>query len=410
MRNQKKRIFATQFQQMKTKRAFIGLLGRRNQGKSSLANAIAGQEISIVSPTPGTTTDPVKKSMEIFGLGPVVLVDTAGIDDEGGLGEQRIRKSVEAIKTLDSALLVISEGVFEEPERQLVDLLRQYSVPFAIVHNKSDLMPLPVELRSTVEAFKVPVLECDSVSRTGIPAIIDAIVGITPKSAYQPELLVGDLVAPGDIVALVMPQDDEAPEGRLILPQVQVIRDLLDHHAVAVPLQPEELAGFLQQCRPTMVITDSQAFAAVSQIVPADIPLTSFSIILSRAKGNFELFLSGTRHIGELHDGDRILMMESCSHATSCGDIGRHKLPTLLQKQTGKNLRFEFVAALNPLPEDLGSYALAIQCGGCMVTRKQLQNRVMQVSELGIPISNYGMAIAFLTGIFDRVTEPFCKG
>lgn len=392
---------------MKTKRVFLGILGRRNQGKSTLVNAIAGQQVAIVSAKPGTTTDPVRKSMEIFGLGPVVLVDTAGIDDVGELGGQRIKKTVDAIKTLDVALLVISENQFGEPERRIIEMLHDFAIPFAIVHNKADLCPLSHELERELSAFSVPIIQCSADKNIGIQKVIDALVRITPATAYQRDLLVGDLVKPGACVALVMPQDDEAPEGRLILPQVQVIRDLLDNHAVATALQPEELADYLRNNRPDFVITDSQVFADVSKTVPADIPLTSFSIVLARSKGNFETFLKSTPYIERLQNGDTVLMLESCSHATSCGDIGKHKIPALLQKVTGKQLHFDFIAALDPLPDDLHRYAMAIQCGGCMVTKKQLQNRVQQIVNQQIPISNYGLVIAYLTGIFNRVTEPF---
>ena len=394
---------------MKTKRVFIGIFGRRNRGKSSLVNALAGQEVAIVSDIAGTTTDPVRKSIEIFGIGPAVLVDTAGIDDDGELGRQRVRKTFEVLKTVDVAVLVISHNTFGEPERAAIGKFREFEVPFAIVHNKADEQPLADSLCGELEQLAVPVLECSACTRSGIPELIDAIVRITPPSAYLSDSLVGDFLGAGDEVALVMPQDSEAPEGRLILPQVQVIRDVLDNHAVAACLQPEELADYLKTHKPAFVITDSQVFAEVAEVVPPGIPLTSFSIILSRAKGNFDLFLEGTPHLASLTDGDRVLMMESCTHVTSCEDIGRHKIPTLVRKVTGKKLEFDFVAALEPLPDDLAKYAVAIQCGGCMVTKKQLRNRVAQVSAAGVPVTNYGMAIAWATGIFGRVTEIFRK-
>lgn len=400
---------------MKAKHVYIGIFGKRNQGKSALINAIAGQDIAIVADVAGTTTDPVKKSIEIFGIGPSVLVDTAGIDDEGEIGCKRVQKTFEAAKTVDVALLVISENQFGAAETTMIQKFREYHTPFLIVQNKADMVPLSVDLKQELLSFNVPVLECSAKNHNGIDELVKAIVRITPSSAHQPDTLVGDCVKRGDLVVLVMPQDAEAPEGRLILPQVQVIRDLLDNHAVAIALQTEELSDFLQTQTPKLIITDSQVFAEVSQIVTTveqatpgkHLPLTSFSIILSRAKGNFELFLQGTPAIENLKDGDRILMMESCTHVTSCEDIGRHKIPALLRKSTGKKLDFTFVAALEPLPHNLSEYALAIQCGGCMVTKKQLQNRVEQVRKSGVPITNYGMAIAWLTNIYTRVTEIF---
>ena len=401
-------LLHSQFIHMKTKRIFIGIFGRRNQGKSSLINALAGQELAIVSDIPGTTTDPVKKSIEIFGIGPAVLVDTAGIDDdETDIGRQRVRKSLDTLSTIDAAILVLSHNQFGDQEEKLIHLFQQYELPFVLVHNKSDKEALIPAVREKMETVGAPIIECSSHEKTGLKPLIQTLTRIIPKSAYQPDTLLGDLVSPGDTVVLVMPQDSEAPEGRLILPQVQVIRDLLDHQAVAISLQPEQLPGFLQQHHPKFVVTDSQVFATVSGCVPPEIPLTSFSIVLARAKGHFNLFLEGTTHLSQLQDGDRILMMESCTHVTSCEDIGRHKIPTLLQKVTGKKLQFDFVSALSALPDDLSPYAMGIQCGGCMVTQKQLHNRVAQLSRQGIPVSNYGMTIAYLTGIFDRVTAIF---
>jgi len=392
---------------MKTKRVFIGIFGRRNKGKSSLINALAGQEIAIVSEMAGTTTDPVKKTIEIFGIGPTVLIDTAGIDDTGSIGKKRIQKTNETLKIIDVAILLIADNQFSTDEENLIERFSEYNIPYLIVHNKSDIIALNSELRTRLSAYHVPVLECSATNQQGVTAILDALVAITPTSAYIQDTLVGDLVVEGESVVLVMPQDAEAPEGRLILPQVQVIRDILDQHAVAIALQPEELSAFLKNFTPKMVITDSQAFATIAPCVPEHIPLTSFSIVLSRAKGNFEAYLKGTPHINELKDNDKILMLESCTHVTACEDIGRHKIPQLMQKVTGKKLIFDFVSALQPLPENLQQYAMAIQCGGCMVTQKQLQNRVNQIIRSGVPISNYGMTLACLTGIFKRATQLF---
>lgn len=391
---------------MKTKRIFIGIFGRRNQGKSSLINTIAGQEIAIVSEIPGTTTDPVKKSIEVFGIGPVVFVDTAGIDDTGEMGKKRIAKTKEVLKIIDVAIIVISENTFGDFEKEWIKELQNFAIPFVIVHNKSDQEALMESLKQELVVYNAPVLECSSTQKIGISELIDALVKITPSSAYVLNTLVGDLVSQGDIIVLVMPQDSEAPEGRLILPQVQLIRDILDNHAVAVCLQPQELEEYLNKQTPDLVIIDSQVFDFVSKIVPASIPLTSFSIVLARVKGNFEDYLKGTPYVSKLKDGDKILMLESCTHVTSCEDIGRHKIPQMLRKYTGKELYFEWVSALSSLP-NLDNFSMGIQCGACMVTQKQVYNRIKQLLDKKLPVSNYGMTIAYVTGVFDRVTEIF---
>jgi len=310
------------------------------------------------------------------------------------------------VKTIDVAVLVISENTFGEPEEKWIKDLVFYAIPFVIVHNKSDKEVLSDKLKKRLLGFKVPVLECSSFQKSGMDELVNALVKITPSSAYVSNSFVGDIVEPGALVVLVMPQDSEAPEGRLILPQVQLIRDILDNHAVAIGLQPQELEAYIKKQTPDLVITDSQAFDFVSKIVPAGLPLSSFSIILARAKGNFEDYLKGTPHISKLKDGDKILMLESCTHVTSCEDIGRHKIPQMLRKFTGKELHFEWVSALSPLP-DLHQFAMGIQCGACMVTQKQVFVRMKHLLDKKIPISNYGMTIAYVTGIFNRVTEIF---
>jgi [FeFe] hydrogenase H-cluster maturation GTPase HydF len=392
---------------MRNKAVYIGVFGRGNQGKSSMVNALTGQQTAIVSDVAGTTTDPVRKSMEIFGIGPVTVVDTAGLDDPTELGAKRLQKTMQTLDQIDLALLVFSGNQWGASEIQLAEKLKSKDVPFVIVHNKSDVECLSPALGRQLEArYGVTVCSCSAQTGEGVPELVRAMVAAIPDSAYRSTSMVGDVVKRGDVVALVMPQDSEAPEGRLILPQVQMIRDLLDCHAIAVPMQLEELAVFLSRQRPDLVITDSQVFAEVNKQLPADIPLTSFSILLSRAKGNFEYCLEGTPHIDRLRDGDRILMLESCTHITSCEDIGRVKIPRLLRKYTGKSLEFDHVSSLDPLP-DLAGYAMAIQCGACMVTRRQIANRLKQIEDFPLPISNYGMCIAYVTGIFNRVTAIF---
>ncbi|MBO4739071.1 MAG: [FeFe] hydrogenase H-cluster maturation GTPase HydF [Bacteroidales bacterium] len=391
---------------MKTKRVFIGIFGRKNQGKSSLINALTRQDIAIVSPMAGTTTDPVKKSMEIFGIGPVVLIDTAGIDDDSTLGQQRVSKTMDTIPTIDAGIVVLTHNEFTGYEKELCSRLTAHHIPFLFVYNKHDLCPVTDTFRAQLSSYGVPVVTASALHGSGIQEVIDAIVSITPPSAYKAHTLIGDKIHEGDTVLLVMPQDEEAPEGRLILPQVQMIRDILDNHAMAVCIQPEELSACLQKHTPRLVITDSQAFKEVNAMLPREIPLTGFSIIMARAKGHFEQYIQGTPHISRLKDGDRILMLESCTHPSRCNDIGRVKIPGLIRKFTGKQLEFDIVSALSPLPE-LTPYAMAIQCGACMVSDKQVNERIQHIINRHIPVSNYGMTLAYLNHIFDRAVEIF---
>lgn len=375
----------------------IGIFGRRNNGKSSLINAITGQEVAIVDAMAGTTTDPVRKSIEIFGIGPCIIIDTAGIDDEGVIGAKRIQKSMDVLKIIDLAILVIVDYEVGVPERQLMEQFRQYEIPYLIVNNKSDLQPI-----REVVVGDCKILNISTKTGFGIEEVLAEMVKRMPASAYQSRSLLGDLIGEGDEVLLVTPIDTEAPEGRLILPQVQMIRDILDNEAIAIVLKEDKVADYLRNHRtPKLVITDSQAFHKVEKVVPKNIPLTGFSIVLARQKGEFEAYLKGTPRLRDLRDGDRILMLESCTHLTSCEDIGRVKLPRLIRKFTGKELLFDFVSGLNQIP-DIQQYAMVIQCGGCMVTRKQLRERLRPAIEAGIPVSNYGMVLAYVNGIFDR--------
>ena len=375
----------------------IGIFGRRNNGKSSLINAITGQEVAIVDDMAGTTTDPVRKSIEIFGVGPCIVIDTAGIDDEGTVGAKRVQKSLDVLKIIDLAILVITDYEVGIPERQLMEQFRQYEIPYLIVNNKSDLYTVR---EMDIDGRKV--LNVSTKTHMGIDAVLQEIVRIMPESAYRTRSLLGDFISEGDEVILVTPIDKEAPEGRLILPQVQMIRDILDNEAIAIVLKEDKVAAYLQNHRaPKLVITDSQAFHEVEKVVPRDIPLTSFSIVLAHQKGEFEAYLEGTPKLRYLRDGDCILMLESCTHLTSCEDIGRVKIPRLIQKFTGKTLHFDFVSGLNQIP-DIRQYAMVIQCGGCMVTRKQLKERLRLAIAAGVPVSNYGMVLAYVNGIFDR--------
>ena len=361
----------------------IGFFGRRNVGKSTMVNWLTGQQIAIVSDTAGTTTDPVRKSMEIGGIGPVVLIDTAGIDDEGELGRMRVEKSMAALADVDLALLLYTEGCYGEPEERVENWCTEHGTPMLKVMTKAE----PIDKEHLIEEIKKAL----------------------PESAYRGRSLLGDVVKAGDTVVLVTPIDSSAPEGRMILPQVQVLRDLMDIHAQAFFCQPEELSSTLVSLKesPTLVVTDSQAFKQVASIVPGNVPLTSFSVVLARQKGLFSQYLEGTRKIGDLKDADRVLLLESCTHNVTCEDIGRVKLPAALKKATGKALTCEVIGGQSPLPSDMSQYALVIQCGGCVITAQQVKARLLPALEAGVPVSNYGLALAWCNGIFERATKIF---
>ncbi|MDD3788679.1 MAG: [FeFe] hydrogenase H-cluster maturation GTPase HydF [Petrimonas sp.] len=398
---------------MTNSRPHIGIFGRRNSGKSSLINLLTAQNVAIVSDTPGTTTDPVKKSVEIFGIGPAIIVDTAGIDDIGALGQKRIQKSIEAIKKVDCAILLIAGNQFGVYE---IDLIRQFEkldTPYLIVHNKKDIAKIASHTKTVIKQYSnAQVIDFSAKNAKKTDKLIEAIKKIIPENVYQKTSLMGDLVKPKDVVLLITPIDSEAPEGRMILPQNQAIRDALDNNSITVVVKETELGDFLALgIKPALAVTDSQAFGYVSERIPESVPLTSFSILFARLKGDFDAYLQGTPHIAELKDGDNILILESCTHQVSCDDIGRVKIPKLLQKFTGKKLSFTFVSGLSeigpPKSPQGGTYALVIQCGGCMVTRKQLLNRLKPFISERTPVTNYGMTLAYVNGIFERATAVF---
>ncbi|MCG8411197.1 MAG: [FeFe] hydrogenase H-cluster maturation GTPase HydF [Bacteroidales bacterium] len=396
----------------KESKPHIGIYGRRNNGKSSLINCLANQDIAIVSDYAGTTTDPVKKSFEITGFGPVILIDTAGIDDIGELGNKRIEKTLASIKTIDLAILVITNNTFGEFETMLINEFKKSDTPFFIVHNKSDIEKLSEDTKEFILLkSNTEIIEFDTIKANNLELIIKTIKTTIPESSYKTPSLVGDLISYGDIVLLITPIDIEAPAGRIILPQVQAIRDILDNDAVAIVLKEREVDAFLRKTKikPALAITDSQIFTKADASIPSDIPLTSFSTILARYKGDFESYLKGTPKISELKNGDRILLLESCTHHVSCDDIGRVKIPRWLSNFTGKQLEYEVVSGLDKLPRDITEYALLIQCGGCVITRKQLINRLKPATDAGIPVTNYGMAIAYIQGIYNRAIAPFTK-
>lgn len=391
----------------------IGIYGRRNNGKSSLINMLVGQDVAIVSDYAGTTTDPVKKSLEILKFGPVIVIDTAGIDDEGELGKQRISKTLDSIKHIDMAILLIVNNVWGIFEEQLVNEFVKIELPYAIVHNKYDVCPMTTDLRSLLGALhtKPMVVEVSTKTGYGFDVLVEAIRKTIPESSWETPTLLGDIVGKGDVVLLITPIDSQAPAGRLILPQVQTIRDVLDNDAVSIVLKDTEVENFLRSTgiRPALVVTDSQIFHRAHSLIPSDVQLTSFSILLARLKGDFDNYIKGTPYISQLVDNDRVLILESCAHHVSCDDIGRVKIPNLMLKYTGKKLVFEVVPGLDNLPRSVTDYALIVQCGGCVVTRKQLYNRLKPAVEAGVPVTNFGMAIAYMQGIFERAIAPFIK-
>ena len=395
---------------LKSQKPHIGIFGRRNVGKSSLINAMTGQEIAIVSDKAGTTTDPVTKTMEIIGIGPVVLTDTAGIDDAGELGEKRVARTIRAIDTIDVGIITISHNAFGEYERRILEELTRRKTPFFVVHTKSDLAALEESKKTEIgDAAGTDVIGFSSTRPDNFDDVVELMKKHLPPSSYQKPSILGDMVNEGDVVVLVTPVDIETPEGRIILPQVQTIRDLLDNHCISVVLKAEELATFLERSAiaPKIVVTDSQAFAHVDATVAREIPITSFSILYARMKGDFENFMKGTPAISKLSDDDRVLILESCTHHVAGEDIARVKLPRWLSSFTGKRLEFDVTVGLTDPPRQWDEYSLVVQCGGCMLTRKQVLMRLRPAIEKGLPVTNYGMAIAYCLGIYDRAIEPF---
>jgi [FeFe] hydrogenase H-cluster maturation GTPase HydF len=396
----------------KDQKPHIGIYGRRNNGKSSLINALAGQDIAIVSDHAGTTTDPVKKSFEITGFGPVILIDTAGIDDSGELGTKRVDRTIRTLEIIDLALLLVTYNSWGKYEDELIKKFSDLDIPYIIVHNKSDLQVPTMEFRKKVKSLAgQDPFEFSSVDKRNYEELIKVIRETIPEHSYKTPLLLGDLLKYGDIVILITPIDVEAPAGRLILPQVQAIRDILDNDAVAIILKEREVDAFLKKTKikPALAITDSQVFVKADASIPSDIPLTSFSIMLARFKGDFDSYLKGTPSISNLKDGDRVLLLESCTHHVACDDIGRIKIPRWITNFTGKNIEYDVVAGLDVLPRPITDYSLVIQCGGCMITRKQLHNRLNPAIKAGVPVTNYGMAIAYVLGIYKRAIAPFIK-
>ncbi len=397
---------------MKSLNPHIGIYGRRNNGKSSLINSLSFQDTAIVSNIAGTTTDPVKKSIEMFGLGPVVLIDTAGIDDSGELGEKRILRTKKTIEQIDLAILVLSQNVFGNFEEQLISNFQEYDLPYIIVHNKKDIEVCSKELKDQIlNQYNQSVLDYSSMDSEMSSILSDLIIEKTPKTAYTNPSLFSDLASKGDVVLLITPIDTEAPEGRMILPQVQAIRDVLDNDAICVVVKETEVEAFLSktQIKPVIAVTDSQIFKLADSLIPKDVPLTSFSTLLARYRGDFDAYLEGTSNLENLKAGDRVLILESCTHHTTCDDIGRVKIPNWMNGFTKQKIDYDVVAGLDQINRPINDYSIVIQCGGCMITRQQLRNRLHSAIKAGVPVTNYGMAIAYMNGIYKRAIAPFEK-
>lgn len=381
-------------------RPHIGFFGRRNAGKSSLLNAVTNQDISVVSEYAGTTTDPVSKAMEMLPAGPVVVIDTPGFDDVGELGELRVKKTKQVLNKTDAAILVCDALTgLTDCDRQLISLFKSKNIPYIAAYTKCDLVeniPQPKENEIYVS----------SKTGRGINELKDKIASLISVNAKK-QVLVSDLVNAGDLIILVVPIDSSAPLGRLILPQQQTIRDGLDGGAQVLVVRDTELKGALSDCgkKPSLVITDSQAFGKVMKTVPEDIPLTSFSILMARNKGFLKNALEGAQKLDTLSDGDRVLICEGCTHHRQCEDIGTVKLPKWISEYSGKKLEFEFTSGTG-FPEDLSGYALIVHCGGCMLTERDVRHRMLCASDAGIPFTNYGTAIAKINGILSRSVEP----
>lgn len=383
-------------------RVQIGFFGCRNAGKSSLVNAVTNQEMAVVSPVKGTTTDPVTKAMELLPLGPVLIIDTPGIDDEGGLGEQRVKRTKQILNRIDCAVLVVDSVAGKtKADEELLNLFQEKQIPFLVAYNKSDLQ-LPILSGKNEVAVS-------ALLKTGIEELKERIAALG-KENQKERMLVRDLVKAEDLVVLVTPIDSSAPKGRLILPQQQTIRDLLEADAIPVVTKENTLKTTLESLakRPALVITDSQAFAQVSKDTPLDIPLTSFSILMARYKGFLEGAVQGVAAIETLQDGDKVLICEGCTHHRQCEDIGTVKIPRWLRQHTGKELELVHTSGKD-FPEDLSPYRLVIHCGGCMLNEREVAYRQKCAADAGIPFTNYGIAIAYMTGILKRSIEIFPK-
>lgn len=389
-------------------RLHIGLFGRRNVGKSSLLNALTRQTVSIVSDIAGTTTDPVEKPMELLPIGPVLFIDTAGIDDVGALGEMRVQKTRQVFDRTDVGIIVAIAGEWGDFEEAILNELRERKIPVIVVFNKTDVSRSDAAQESRIKELQVPCIETSAAKGEGILDLRDALIRSAPEDFINAPAIIGDLVPSGEMAVLVIPIDLEAPKGRLILPQVQSIRDLLDNDAYCMVVKERELRDALDRLKkpPALVVTDSQAFLKVAGDTPDEVPMTSFSILFARFKGDLVEFVRGALAIESLAPGDKVLICEACSHHPIGEDIGRVKLPRWLRQYVGGKLEFTHVQG-HDFPDDLASYKLAIHCGACMWNRRELLSRIIRCQQAGVPITNYGLAIAYSLGIFERALRPF---
>ncbi len=389
-------------------RMIITLTGKRNAGKSSLINALINQDVAIVSDVAGTTTDPVAKSYELLPLGPVTFYDTAGIDDVGELGEKRIAKTKKILFRSDIALVVIGEQGITDYDKNFIKDIQQYRIPFIVVFNKQDIQKVSQKDIDYCHVNKLKYYQVSAKKKAGIAELKDQIIALAPDILKHEKVLIGDLINPGDLVLLIAPIDLAAPKGRLILPQVQVLREILDNDALGMIVKEREIEEALHSFarKPDLVVTDSQVVLKVSGDVPEDIPLTTFSILFARYKGDLDKLVEGARKIDNLKDGDKVLIAESCSHNINCDDIGRVKIPRWLTQYTGKNLDFEFSSG-HDYPDDLEKYDVVLHCGACMLNQQAMGRRILEAERRNVAITNYGVAISKLQGVLDRCLEPF---
>jgi len=392
----------------KSNRLHLSFFGRRNVGKSSLLNLFTRQDVAIVSDVPGTTTDPVEKVMELLPIGPVVLIDTAGLDDSGNLGEKRTAKTRQVFDRTDVGIIVVACGEWTDYEQNICEELRFRNIPVVVAHSKCDLQPPSAELVARLADEKLVQVETSATEKRGVATLREAFVQVVPEDFITTPKIVADLIPQGELAILVVPIDLEAPKGRIILPQVQTIRDILDHDSMCIVVKESELPAALARLNqpPAIVVTDSQAFGEVSKIVPEEVPMTGFSILFARVKGDLQEFVAGAQSIEQLRPGDRILVLEACTHHPVTDDIGREKIPRWLQKYVGGDLEFVHHQG-HDFPEDLASFKLVVHCGGCVHNRRAVLSRIARCRAMDIPITNYGLLIAFTHGILERALRPF---